>query len=46
MANIIDPHLTDITNNNLKIDFFSDSAKVGSVCPVLKGKGERTEIKN
>ena len=45
-ANIIDPHLTNIINSDLKRDPFSDSAKVASIPPIFKGKGERTKIKN
>ena len=45
-ANIINSHLTNIINSNLKRNAFSDSAKVASICPIFKGKGERTEIKN
>ena len=40
-ANIIDSHLTNIINSVL-----SDSAKVASIGPIFKGKGERSEIKN
>ena len=45
-ANISDSHLTNIINGDLKRNGFSDSAKVASICPIFKGKGERTEIKN
>ena len=45
-ANIIDSHLTNIINSDLKKKAFSDSAKVASIRPIFKGKGERTEIKN
>ena len=45
-ANIIDSHLTNIINSNLKRNAFYDSAKVASIRPIFKGKGERTEIKN
>ena len=45
-ANIIDSHLTNIINSDLKRNAFSDSAKVASLRPIFKGKGERTEIKN
>ena len=45
-ANIIDSHLTNIINSDLKRNAFSDSAKVASIRPIFKGKGERTEIKN
>ena len=44
LANIIDSHLTNIINSNLKRNAFSDSAKVVSIRPIFKGKGERTEI--
>ena len=45
-ANIIDSHLINIINSDLKRNAFSDSAKVASICPIFKRKGERTEIKN
>ena len=45
-ANIIDSHLTNIINSDHKRNTFSDSAKVTSICPIFKGKGEGTEIKN
>ena len=45
-ANIIDSHLTNITNSDLKRNAFSDVAKVASIRPIFQGKGERTEIKN
>ena len=45
-ANIIDSHLTNIINSDLKRNAFSDSAKVTSIRPIFKGKGERTETKN
>ena len=45
-ANIIDSHLTNIINSNLKRNAFSDSAKVASSRPIFKGKGERPEIKS
>ena len=45
-ANIIDSHLTNIINGDLKRNAFSDSAKVASIRPIFKGKGERPEIKN
>ena len=45
-TNIIDSHLTNIINSDLKINAFSDSAKVASIRPIFKGKGERTEMKN
>ena len=38
--------MTNIINSDLKRSAFSDSAKVPSVLPIYKGKGERTEIKN
>ena len=37
--------LTNIINSDLKRNAFSDSAKVASIRPIFKGKGERTEIK-
>ena len=45
-ANIIDSHLTNIINSDLKRNAFSDSAKVAAIRPIFKGNGERTEIKN
>ena len=45
-ANIIDAHLTNKINSDLKRNAFSDSAEVASIRPIFKGKGERTEIKN
>ena len=48
-ANIIDSHLTNIINSNLKKNAFSDSVKVASIRAIFKGfkgKGERTGIKN
>ena len=45
-ANIIDSHLTNIINSDLKRNAFSDSARIASIRPIFKGKGERTEIKN
>ena len=45
-AKIFDSHLTNIINSNLKRNAFSDSAKVASIGPIFKGKGERTEIKD
>ena len=45
-ANIIDSHLANIINSDLKRDAFSDSAKVASIRPTFKGKGEKTEIQN
>ena len=44
-ACIIDKYLTNIINNDLLRNSFSNSAKVASVRPIFK-KGERTEIKN
>ena len=44
-AYIIDKYLTNIINNDLLRNSFSNSAKVASVRPIFK-KGERTEIKN
>ena len=44
--NIIGSHLTNIINSDLKRNAFSDSAKVASIRPIFKGKGERTEIKS
>ena len=43
-ANIINSHLTNIINSDLKRSAFSDSTKV--IRPIFKGNGERTEIKN
>ena len=45
-ASIIDSYLTNIINSNLKRNTFSDSAKVASIHPIFKRKGEKTEIKN
>ena len=44
-AYIINKYLTNIINNNLLRNSFSNSAKVASVRPIFK-KGERTEIGN
>ena len=44
-AHIIDKHLTNIINNDLLRNSFSDSAKIASVRPIFK-EGERTEIGN
>ena len=44
-ANIVYSHLPNISNSDLKRNAFSDSAKVASIRPIFKGKGERTEIK-
>ena len=41
-ANIIDSHMINIINSDLKRNAFSDSAKVDSIRPIFKGKGERT----
>ena len=40
-ANIIDSHLKNIINSDLKEKVFSESAMVASICPIFKGKGER-----
>ena len=45
-ANIIDSHLANIINGDLKRNAFSDSAKVASISLIFKGNGERTGIKN
>ena len=45
-ANIIDSHLINIINSDLKRNAFSDSAKVASIPPSFKAKKKRTEIKN
>ena len=45
-ANIIDSHLINIINSDLKRNAFSDSPKAASIRPIFKGKGERTETKN
>ena len=45
-ANIIDSYLTIIINSILKRNAFSDSAKVASICPIFKSKGEKTKIKD
>ena len=42
-AYIIDKHLTNISNNDLLRNSFSDSTKIASVRPIFK-KGKRTEI--
>ena len=42
---IIDKHLTNVINNDLLRNSFSDSAKIAWVRPIFK-KGERTEIGN
>ena len=44
-AYIIDKHLTNIINNDLLRNSFSDSAKIASVRPIFK-KGERREVEN
>ena len=46
LVNIIDSHLTNIINSDLKRNAFSDSAKVASIRSIFKWKRERTEIKN
>ena len=45
-ANIIDSHLTNIINSDLKRNVFSDSAKVASIPPIFKWREERIKIKN
>ena len=45
-ANIIESHLANIINGDLKRNAFSDSAKVASISLIFKGNGERTGIKN
>ena len=45
-ADIIESRLTNIINSDLKINAFSDPAKVISIRPIFKEKGKRTEIKN
>ena len=45
-ANITNSHVTNITSSDLKRNSFSDSGKVASICPIFKGKGERTKMKN
>ena len=44
-ASVIDSHLTNIINNDLSNNAFSDSAKLASVRPIYK-KDDRNEIKN
>ena len=44
-ASVNDSHLTNIINNDLSNNAFSDSAKLASVRPICK-KGDRNEIKN
>ena len=44
-AYIIDKHLTNIINNDILRNLFSDSARIASVRLIFK-KGERTEIGN
>ena len=44
-ANIIDSHLTNIINNDLKRNAFSDSAKVASICTIFKGKEKELRSK-
>ena len=41
-AYIIDKHLTNIINNDLLRNSFSDSIKIASIRPIFK-KGQRTE---
>ena len=41
-AYIIDKHLTNIINNELLRNSFSDSIKIASIRPIFK-KGQRTE---
>ena len=45
-ADIIESRLTNIINSDLKINAFSDPAKVISIRPIFKEKRKRTEIKN
>ena len=45
-ANIIYSHLTNRITSDLNRNAFSDPAKVASIRPIFKGKGERTEIKS
>ena len=44
-ASVIDFHLTNIINNDLSNNVFSDSAKLASVRPIFK-KDDTNEIKN
>ena len=44
-ANIIDCHLTNIINNDITQNHYSENAKTASVRPIFK-KDDRTEIKN
>ena len=44
-ASVIDSHLTNIINNDISNNAFSDSAKLASVGPIYK-KGDRNYIKN
>ena len=44
-ASVIDSHLTNINNNDLSDNAFSDSAKLASVRPIYKKDG-RNETKN
>ena len=39
LADIIDSHLTNVINSDLKRNAFSDSPKVASICPVFRRKG-------
>ena len=43
-ANIIDSHLTNMINSDLKRNAFSNSAKVASIRPVFKDKELRSKI--
>ena len=44
-TSVIDSHLTNIINNDLSNNAFSDSARLASVRPIYK-KDDRNEIKN
>ena len=44
-ASVIDSHLTNIVNNDISNNAFSDSEKLASVGPIYK-KGDRNYIKN
>ena len=44
-VNVIDSHLTNIINNDLSNNAFSDSAKLASVRPIYT-KDNKNEIKN
>ena len=39
LADIIDSHLTNVINSDLKRNAFSDSPEVASICPVFRRKG-------